>query len=283
MLLALTEAEWVVRYLPVCVAALFAGAINALAGGGTLLTFPALMAVLGPIQQAGVIANATSTMALAPASFSGTWGYRQEVSKVASWLWFLLVPSLVGGVVGAFLVTKLNPKLFDMLVPWLVLGATVLFTVQPYINQILKRRSSAGSVNSLLVGEELANKPHHLSRSLLVLAMVFQFLVGLYGGYFGAGIGIMMLSSLGLMRTGNLHEMNALKTILAGGINAVSIVVFIAQGVVQWDLAIAMTVASVLGGYYGARYGRQLPTSYIRAFVIAIGFTVSIYYFVKRM
>ncbi|MGV3605467.1 MAG: sulfite exporter TauE/SafE family protein [Planctomycetaceae bacterium] len=280
MLIAMTATEWGVRYVPVCVAALLAGAINALAGGGTLLTFPALMAVLTG-NQAGVLANATSTMALAPASFSSAWGYRQEVGKVSSWLWFLLIPSIVGGVAGALLMTQLSPKLFNALVPWLILGATVLFTAQPSINRFLQRRRGY-KVSSEQDEESGRITPQQLSPAYLVLAMVFQLFVGLYGGYFGAGIGIMMLSSLGLMKTGNLHEMNALKTILAGGINAVSIVVFIAQGVVVWDLAIAMTLASVVGGYYGAQYGRKLPTAFVRSVVIAVGFIVSAYYFAKQ-
>lgn len=254
-------------YLWPCVTAFLAGIINSLAGGGTLLTFPALMASLKALgmteEQAAVAANATSTIALGPASLSSAWGYRQELSAVSHWLRILAVPSLLGGVLGSLLVTWF-PDQFHRLVPWLILLASLLFTIQPAVAKWL--------------GHTATSEP---STERVVTVVVAQFLVATYGGYFGAGIGILMLSALALMGMSNLHEMNALKTVLATLINGTAIAVFAVQDVVHWPLALAMTLFSIVGGYFGARYGRLLPVRYVRYIVIAIGFGLTSYYFAK--
>src|SRR5579884_501895 len=201
-------------YLWVSAAALAAGVINAVAGGGTLLTFPALVAVL----PSTVVANATSTVALVPGSLASAWGYREELHKCRRWAWLLAGPSLVGGGLGAYLLTHLPKDIFDLVVPWLILLAAVLFILQPTLSRL---RNPAGVA-----------KPPSLLTTAAVL--VFQFLVAVYGGYFGAGIGILMLSSLGFMGLGDIHEQNGLKTFLAVCINGISVAVFIVNGVVNW-------------------------------------------------
>ena len=167
-------------YVYLCAAAFAAGVVNSLAGGGTLLTFPALLAVLPPTDASRVVANVTSTVALVPGSLAGAWGYRRELNSVRHWVNLLIWPSLVGGLVGALLVVVLPASYFSRLVPWLILTATVLFLVQPLL------------AKTLGIG-----KPHYepsaTGRGGL---FVFQFLVAVYGSYFGAGIGILMLSAL---------------------------------------------------------------------------------------
>lgn len=248
-----------------CVTAFLAGAVNALAGGGTLLTFPTLIAALTPLypKEFAAFANGTSTIALLPASLSSAWAYRKELVAVKQWLVWLVAPSIVGGIVGALAVTVF-PKVFESLVPWLILTASLLFLLQPVVAQWL--------------GHTHTSTP---SQQRVALVMLLQLGVGIYGGYFGAGIGILMLSALGVMGLSNMHEMNALKTVLGSFINGTAAVVFLIQGNVHWPFAVPMIASSILGGYVGAKYGRLIPSKYVRWLVIAIGFLLTIYYFAK--
>src|SRR5262245_58479261 len=168
------EGAWL--YVWLGLAALAAGCVNSIAGGGTLLTFPALLALLNPLgAAASVVANGTSTVALVPGSVSAVWGFRRDLYTVRRWIPLLIVPSLVGGYAGSRLVTQLPPRYFDALVPWLVLTAAVLFLIQPF----------------LPVRAE--GKRKERGKGMIVLLILIQFLVAVYGGYFGAGIGILML------------------------------------------------------------------------------------------
>src|SRR5438445_5771536 len=214
-----------------CLAGFAAGVMNSIAGGGTLLTFPTLLTVVPP-----VVANATSTVALVPGSLGGAWGYRRQLRAASRWLAVLAPPSLAGGLVGSLLVTRLPPSYFDALVPWLILVATLLFMAQP-----LALRLTGG------------RPPGPPSGRTVVAVTVFQFFVAVYGGYFGAGIGILMLSALGLMGLADIHRMNAVKTVLAACINFVSVVIFAVEGDVDWLLALVMAAAAITGGYLGAR------------------------------
>jgi uncharacterized protein len=247
-------------YLLLGMSAFAAGVMNSVAGGGTLLTFPSLLTVVSP-----VVANATSTVALVPGSLAGVWGYRSEFRQVRRWATVLFWPSLIGGTVGSLLMTRLDEKYFKAVVPWLILAATLLFLFQPAIARL------AG------IGKE-----HAPPSSWTVVGVVFfQFLVSVYGGYFGAGIGILMLSSLALMGMGDIHRMNALKTLLAAVINGVSIIIFVHGGIVHWRYALVMAVAAIAGGYLGARVARRLNRNVVRWIVIAIGFVLSAYLFHK--
>jgi uncharacterized membrane protein YfcA len=254
-----------------CLMAALGGGINALAGGGTLLTFPALAAVLALRSQlspdaAKVWANGTSTVALFPASLAALWGYRRDFAAYASWSSRLVPASLAGGTLGALLVTQLDEKYFAFLVPWLILIAASLFTLQP----VIARKLGIG-------------KPHEVPHGRTVAGvMFFQFLVGIYGGYFGAGIGILMLSALAMMGLSDIHAMNGLKSLLGSCINGAAVVIFISNGVVQWELAGMMAVAGCIGAYLAAHFGRQLPRSLVRGFVIAIGFALAAYYFYRQ-
>jgi uncharacterized membrane protein YfcA len=244
------------------VSALAAGAVNSVAGGGTLLTFPALTAVVSP-----VVANGTSTVALVPGSVAGAWGYRREFARLVHWALILAAPSLIGGAVGTLLVTEFPESYFNALVPWLILTAALLFLLQP----TLTRLTGAG-------------KPHAPPSSVTLGAVVaFQFLVAVYGGYFGAGIGILMISSLSLMGVGDIHHINALKTALGACINGVSVLVWVLEGKVRWDLVPGMVLAAVVGGYLGARVARRMPKNVVRWIVIAIGFGLAGYYFTRQV
>lgn len=246
-----------------CISALLGGMVNSIAGGGTLLTFPALLWALAGLPNGSVIANATSTVALFPGSVASAWGYRQELARVKSWLVLLLAPSFVGSVVGTILVAKRDPDEFKALVPWLILGATVLFIVQPLFGKMVGRKKEASE---------------SLSVRGKILVVLFQFTIAIYGGYFGAGIGILMLSSLSILGIQDIHDLNALKASLASAINFISVAMFIAFGLVNWKLAIPMIIAAIIGGYAGARIARKLNRNWVRFIVIGIGLTVSAYY-----
>ena len=246
-------------YAALCGSAFLAGAINAIAGGGTLLTFPALLAVLSPVS-----ANGTSTMALLPGSIASAWAYRQDAAHPPRLLWWLFLPSLIGGLIGTLLVTRTDERYFAMLIPWLILGASLLFTVQPLVAQLVK----AGSLN-------------HTIAQLTVLAFA-QFLVSIYGGYFGAGIGILMLTALAYMGFSDVHQMNALKAILATLINGVAAALFFAEGRVEWRYAIPMALSAIAGGYIGARLSLRFKSASVRRVVIFIGFGIGGYYLWKQ-
>jgi uncharacterized membrane protein YfcA len=245
--------------------ALAAGVINSVAGGGTLLTFPALLTALNPLGvEAGRVANATSTVALVPGSLAGAWGYRREMRAARHWTALLIGPSLIGGLVGSLLVTELEARFFQMLVPWLILAAALLFMGQPAVARLIQA------------------KPHAVpSRNTVAVIVFFQFLVAIYGGYFGAGIGILMLSGLALMGLPGVHEMNAVKTFLAVCINGVSVVIFVVKNMVEWRVVPVMIAASIAGGYLGARVARRVRPELVRWFIIAVGLGLAGYYFYK--
>ena len=255
--------ESILQFALLVGSAFAAGVVNTIAGGGTLLTFPSLIRFGG---LSSVLANGTSTVALVPGALAGAWGYRRELGEAGPWLTLLAGPSLIGGVVGSFLVTRLSPSYFDMLVPWLLLTASLLFLAQPTLSRRFPPRGNG-------------RLP---SRCACAAVLIFQFLVAVYGGYFGAGIGILMITSLGLMGLGSIHRINAVKTILAALINGASVVVFIHDRTVEWRFAPPMMVGAVVGGYAGAVVGRRLPRQWVRWFVISIGFGLSAYYFAQQ-
>jgi uncharacterized membrane protein YfcA len=255
-------------------AAFLAGSINALAGGGTLLTFPALLEILAPKYDvlAGIFANGTSTVPLVPGSLGSSWGFRRELYPLRRPLFWLTPPSLIGGGLGAWLLVR-YPRQFNVLIPWLILTAAVLFTLQPFLSRWLKR----APVN-------IKNHPPadtRVSTRALIGMILLQLVIAIYGGYFGAGIGILMLSGLGLMGLTDIHQMNGLKVILAAAINAIAVVIFVCRGNVEWSLALVMMVASLLGGFLAAHYSRRIDGRYVRSLVIAIGFSLAAWYFWK--
>ncbi len=231
-----------------------AGIMNAMAGGGTLLTFPTLI-FLG---ESAITANATSTVALWPGAAASMYGYRGEVAQHRDWLRILFLPSLLGGVLGAVLLLQTPVEAFARLAPFLVLFATLLFLLQGAV-----RRSSGTSG----VG---ARTP-----SRLLLAWLFQFGIAVYGGYFGAGIGILMLAVLGFLGLTDIHAANGLKNFFGLCINGFAAVYFIARGAVAYPAALVMIAGAVLGGYAGARFARHIGQEKARAAVVVIGFLIT--------
>lgn len=236
-------------------AAVAAGAINSVAGGGTLISFPTLVWLGVP----SVPANATNSVALWPGSVGGLWGYRREMRGADPRIYALVVPSLVGGMAGAVLLYGTPTGLFDRLVPFLILFATCLFMVQ----EPLQSRFNLAPVRP--------GRSHWLS-----WAMLFQLLVGIYGGYFGAGIGILMLAALSLMGHTDIHQMNGLKNLLAVCINGIAAVYFMWSGLVVWPDALVMAAGAVVGGVTGASAARRVGREAVRRVVIAIGLAMAV-------
>lgn len=244
-----------------------AGVMNSIAGGGTLLTFPALVGLgISPI-----VANATSTVALWPGAVSSMWGYRGELAGARQWAIGFAGPSLVGGGVGAWLLLRTPPSRFAALVPWLVLGATALFVMQPVMMRRFQRRNTAPLLEHA-DGDIVAVDPTAAGRYPSVGVMALQFVVGVYGGYFGAGVGILMLAVLGFMGLTNIHRMNGLKNWGGLCMNLVAALAFAFTSLVRWPIALGMAIGSVSGGYVGSRVAQRTPQRYVRRAVVAIGF-----------
>jgi uncharacterized protein len=246
--------------------AVLAGAVNAVAGGGTLLTFPALIWA----GQLEIVANATNTVALWPGALSSFWGYRSELRSSWGEMAVLAVPSFLGGVLGAVLLLRTSNATFAAIVPYLILLATLLFLMQRPLTEWQRRRRPSG---------EQAERPSTI-RWLAVLA--FQFLVGVYGGYFGAGIGILMLAAFGYLGFTNIHHMNALKNLNGMCINGIAAVLFMVKGLVDWRLALLMAAGAIIGGYAGAGTARRVGQRAVRRAVIAIGFGLSAWLLVRQ-
>jgi uncharacterized membrane protein YfcA len=244
------------------IAAILAGTVNAVAGGGTFFTVPTLIFTSVP----AVLANTTSTVAIWPAAVSSAGAYRKELVKQPRNLLILLVCiSLIGGIIGAILLLSTSNQAFIHILPYLLLVATVLFAASPVITAKLRTRSI---------------EKVKFSWGLLLGVSFVQFLVAIYGGYFGGGIGILMLAVFGLMGMDDIHAMNALKVLLTLCINGVAVVIFIVQGAVLWPQAIVMALGAIIGGYGGAYYARKIKQSWIRWFVISYGIFLTIYFFV---
>ena len=250
------------RAAVVFVASFVAAAINSVAGGGTLVSFPALI-WLG---LNSVSANATSTVGIWPGTVGSTWGYRRQLAGAEPRFRALIIPSLVGGLAGAILLKMTPTSTFDRLVPYLVLFATLLFMAQEPIQRKLG----------------LEGGPRHESNRWFAGAMLFQLLVGLYGGYFGAGIGILMLAALSIMGLHDIHEMNSLKVVLGGSVNGIAAVYFIWARMVYWPYAAIMAVAAIAGGYGMAGVARKIGRTAVRRMVIGIGFAMAISLFIKK-
>jgi len=252
-----------------------AGAVNAVAGGGTILTFPVLAAILPADPSRLVTANATSTIGLWPGAVAGAWAYRGERAGQPPWAVWLLLPSVLGAIVGSLLVLVLPPAWFDACVPWLILTAAVVFAVQPQFARLVGAAGGpAGTAEAPAVPD-----PRRLT-----LASGLQFFVAVYGGYFGAGIGIMMLAVLGVLGLGDIHRINAVKNVLGMAINGTAAGLFAAGAAagshsVSWPHAGIMAVAAVLGSFAGAAVARRLSARLVRRFVALVGFALAAYYF----
>jgi uncharacterized membrane protein YfcA len=268
-------------------AAILGGTLNSVAGGGSFICFPALVFTGLP----AIPANATNSVALWPGSVASVGAYRRELARQERVLLILMVStSLIGGILGALLLLKTPPEIFVRLVPYLLLVATLLFTFSGPITARLRRQKPVGvrtgAVGTGLAPVRIPTAPDSaptlekvsLSVPLFVGLAFAQLLIAVYGGYFGGGIGILMLAALAVMGMSDIHVMNALKTLLASCINGVAVITFIVAGVVAWPQAILMIIGAVIGGYGGAYYARKIPQKWVRLFVIGVGFSMTIYF-----
>ncbi len=240
----------------VAAASAVAGTVNAVAGGGTLLTFPSLLvAGLSPVS-----ANATSTVALWPGQISSAWAYRQHLADERRQAMLQGVPALLGGAIGAVLLLALPEKAFEAVVPWLILFACTLLALQGPIKKA--------------VG-------HHAAHNHPAWLWIIQFVISIYGGYFGAGIGILMLAAMSILLPSSLQHANALKVLFALLSNATGFVLFLASGKVNLPIAALMMVFSLVGGFLGARLAQKLPPAGMRGFAIAVGVAAALTFFLK--
>ena len=243
--------------------AFLAGGMNAIAGGGTFFSFPALLAAGIP----PVMANATNTVGLCPASLISAWAYRREALRHGNWAVLLMVLSFIGGIIGGLLLLAISNAAFAKLIPWLLLVATTLFAFSSQVSRLVKRAKAR------LGGDtEKQGGPG---------GALFQLIVAIYGGFFGAGMGILTLAALSIQGFEDIQEINALKNLTSGINYFVSSATFILAGAISWPYASVMLVTAMLGGYAGASLARRLPALWLRRLVVLVGATLTLIYFIK--
>lgn len=243
-------------YLLLAVAGFAAGVMNAVAGGGTFLTFPAMTFIGMP----PIVANVSSSVALFPGSFASAWAYRANFRNFEGIsLTTLLGVNFAGGAVGAILLLITTQRAFDIVIPWLLLFASLIFAFGPQIAPRLRERFEIGPT------------------ALLVL----QFILGIYGGYFGGGVGIATMALWSLLGRSDIHEMNAGKTLVVGVMNTAAVVCFVIAGKVSWPPTLVVMATAITGSYIGAHTARRLNAAYVRTTVIIISFGVTIAFFLK--
>jgi uncharacterized membrane protein YfcA len=248
------------EYILAALGALAAGAVNALAGGGTLITFPLLTFLGIP----AVAANVTNTVALCPGYFGGTLAQWNDLKTQKNRLWLIVPASIVGGVVGGYLLLMTGERLFRELVPYLILLACVLLAIQDPVRAWLTRRMGEGHGAGL---EKLTWLPVGLA--------------SIYGGYFGAGLSVIVLSALGITLEDSLTRLNALKQAVAFSVNVAAAIFFIFSGQVLWSAALVMAIGALIGGTLGGKLAGRIKPSTLRWTVITIGVIISIIYFVR--
>jgi uncharacterized protein len=242
------------------VAGALGGALNSVAGGGSFIAFPALLFTGVP----PVPANATNTIALWTAAAASGGAYRKRLDVARRVMIPLLAASLVGGLLGALLLLKTPAHTFMRVLPWLTLGATLLFAFG---------KKLAGGRQSVI--------EHEASTAALAGTTLFQFGVAVYGGYFGGGMGIVMLAMLAALGMTDIHAMNALKSVMGFVINGIAVVTFIVAGAVYWKHGVIMIAGGIAGGYLGAHYAMKMPQAWIRWFVVLVGAGMTVYFFWK--
>jgi len=243
-------------YFLLLISGLLGGALNAVAGGGTFITFSALVYAGVP----SIAANASSTIALFPGSVASVYAYRKDVGNFESVaLKTMILASLVGGGIGAFCLLFTSSKEFDSIVPWLVLVGSLAFIFAKPLRKLLQKKLG-------------------FSRSTILIC---QFFLGIYGGYFGGAAGVMMMAVWGLFGFMNLKLVNANKTLLVGAANATAVVIFIASGKIWWTQTCIMIVSTVAGGYFGAAYARKLPQQYLQLMINTFIVLINIFFFYR--
>jgi uncharacterized membrane protein YfcA len=236
------------------------GALNAIAGGGSFIAFPALLLTgIPPIP-----ANATNTVAMWTGVTASVGAYRKKLDVPMRVMVPLVGASIVGGLMGAVLLLKTPAHTFMRILPWLMLGATLLFAFGKKFYR--EQNSSVG---------------HNATTGAIIAAAIVELFVATYGGYFGAGMGFVILAMLALLGMTDIHSMNAVKTVLSSTTNGLAVLAFIVARAVYWPQAVIMLIGAIVGGYVAAHYAQRLPQSLVRGFVISLGIVMTIYFFVK--
>jgi len=251
-------------------AALIAGAINSVAGGGSFISFPVLIFAGVP----PIAANATNTAALWPGTMASAFAYRKAFDDEARHLLLpLIITGVIGGVLGARILLMTPQATFLHLVPWLLLGATLLFVFSGRMTSWVRGRAGLAAIGQ----PTRARTP----RLLLIAGLLLQLMIAIYVGYFGAGVGILVLALLAFLGMENIHAMNGMKTLLVSVINGVALVTFVVARIVLWPQALLMLVGAAAGGYGGAYLAQRMDSQHVRWVVIAIGFVMSAYFFIR--
>lgn len=248
-------------FIIVFFAALASGFINALAGGGTLLTFPVLLALgISP-----VAANVTNTIALCPGYFGGTYSQRRDFMSMRKLLWLILPVAMIGGIAGGVLLIYTPENSFRILIPYLILAATIIFAFQGMLKKLISKQSNHSS----------AAKANHFPLFIAV------FVAAVYGGYFGAGLGVILMAAFGLHINESLTRINALKQSASFCINIVAAVYFCFSGMVVWPVAAVMIAGSLCGGMIGGKAAGKINTEILRWIIVTVGFAAAVIYFLK--
>jgi uncharacterized membrane protein YfcA len=251
------------RFIFLFSAAFLAGVLNSVAGGGSFISFPALLFTGIP----PIVANATNTAAIWPGTVASSVAYRNAFTMEAKRLFpALIVTGIIGGVVGAKILLSTPPATFMKLVPWLLLGATLLFAASRRITAWIRAHQHGGGN----------------SRKWMAAGLLLELLIAIYIGYFGAGVGILVLALLAALGVDDIHAMNGLKNIFVSLVNGVAIVVFVWNGAVLWPQTLVMLAGSTIGGYGGAFYAQRMKAEHVRWLVIAVGLGMSLYFFIRH-
>jgi len=260
------EPSQIASFALIAAGAFLAGGMNAIAGGGTFFSFPALLAIGVP----PITASASNTVALWPASLSGAWAYRREAMRHRRWALILIGVSLVGGICGGLLLLAISNAAFAQLIPWLLLTATALFAFSGQVQRIVARvKQKLG-----IAGSDEA-QPGSAGGAL------FQLVVAIYGGFFGAGLGILTLAALAIQGFKDMQELNALKNVASAVNYTVAALTFIVAGAISWPHTLVMLATATVGGYAGASLARRLPAALLRRFVVLVGSVLTAVYFFK--
>ncbi|WP_182111559.1 sulfite exporter TauE/SafE family protein [Actinotalea sp. JY-7876] len=261
----------------VLVAGVLAGTVNTVVGAGTLLTFPLLVGLGVP----PLTANVSNTVGLLPASVAGAWGYRRELAGAWGVVARMAVLSAVGGVLGALLLLVAPADSFTAVVPWLLVLAAVLAAAQPRVAAVVRRRAAARAAADAPPGTAQVPNATHTTLPLTLGLAVGVGATGVYGGYFGAAQGVVLLALLGIGWTTDLHRANGAKNVLAGVANLVSATVFVVGGLVDWRIAGLVAVGSAIGGVLGARVGRRLPPTLLRGLIVVVALAAAVTLWVR--
>lgn len=265
----------VAQALALFIAAVLGGTLNAVAGGGSFFTFPTLLLIGVPSVQA----NATSTVALWPGTVASVGAYRRELRIGGRLLLLYGVIGVLGGVCGAQILLHIPSAVFLRMVPFLLLISTLLFAFGSQLTRALRERLGNVRTTDAKVLDKQSSPAAGVSRVVAPLAL---FVLSVYGGFFGGGLGILLLSVLAFLGMESIHSMNALKTTLTACINGAAVITFIVDGAVFWPQALVMVLGAIAGGYGGATLAQRVPQVWVRRFVIAVGLGLSVYFFIRK-